>query len=184
MSPEIVVAKTIKRHLQNQMPANSCLAGVCRWCARFGGSGSLILDSDIIGQAHTTPFVIGQVDPARAYVHVFDDTSLDIVMKTLDTVSDFVAYLCKPAPCASKEANARRVEHQKSDNFAHNFLAMHFTLAAREEAELAAQILRKREQLVNELTLKLASGQLQPSKPNDNSTHASKRPRRRIRFDD
>jgi hypothetical protein len=39
--------------------------------------------------------MIGQVDPARGYVHVFDDTTLDIVMNTLDTVSDFVEYLTK-----------------------------------------------------------------------------------------
>lgn len=56
----------------------------------------------VVGAAHTVgnaaggrPFMIGQVDPARGYVHVFDDTSLEIVMSTLDTVSDFVEYLTK-----------------------------------------------------------------------------------------
>jgi hypothetical protein len=39
--------------------------------------------------------MIGQLDPGRGYVHVFDDTSLDVVMSTLDTVSDFVEYLTK-----------------------------------------------------------------------------------------
>ena len=68
----------------------------------LGGSGSLMIAPDIVGPAHTTggggdvkPFMIGQVDSARGYVHVFDDTSLDIVMSTLDTVSDFVEYLTK-----------------------------------------------------------------------------------------
>ena len=41
------------------------------------------------------PFVIGQINPAKGYVHVFDDTSLSITMKTLDTITDFVAYLAK-----------------------------------------------------------------------------------------
>jgi hypothetical protein len=60
----------------------------------LGGSGSMMLDNSVIGGAHLTePFKIGQIDPDRGYVHVFDDTTLDIVMKTLDTVSDFVAYL-------------------------------------------------------------------------------------------
>ena len=41
------------------------------------------------------PFTIGQIDPAKGYVHVFDDTALDIVMSTLDTITDFTAYLTK-----------------------------------------------------------------------------------------
>jgi hypothetical protein len=70
--------------------------------ALFGGSGSLMMDSTMIGSVHTAsvtegirPFTIGQVDPAKGYVHVFDDTSLEIVMRTLDTITDFVQYLTK-----------------------------------------------------------------------------------------
>ena len=44
---------------------------------------------------HFTPFAIGQVDPSRGYVHVFDDTTLDVVMRTMDTVTDFVEYLSR-----------------------------------------------------------------------------------------
>jgi hypothetical protein len=70
-----------------------------RVCREYfgGGSGSLILDSGVIGEdAHLKhPFVIGRVRSDRGYVHVFDDTSLDVVMSYLDTVSDFVAYLTK-----------------------------------------------------------------------------------------
>jgi len=40
-------------------------------------------------------FTIGQLDPAKGYVHVFDDASLEIVMRTLDTITDFVTYLTK-----------------------------------------------------------------------------------------
>jgi hypothetical protein len=70
-----------------------------RVCREYfgGGSGSLILDSGVIAEdAHLKhPFVIGRVRSDRGYVHVFDDTSLDVVMSYLDTVSDFVAYLTK-----------------------------------------------------------------------------------------
>ena len=66
----------------------------------LGSSGSLRIVPDIVGAMHTArpedggqPFAIGQIDPARGYVHVLDDASLDIVMAELDTVSDFVVYL-------------------------------------------------------------------------------------------
>src|SRR5712692_1816620 len=75
--------------------------GARRCRQELGGSGSLMLAPAIIGRAHTDaaqggkPFTIGQLDPLKGYVHVFDDTSLDIVMSTLDTVADFGAYLTK-----------------------------------------------------------------------------------------
>jgi hypothetical protein len=66
----------------------------------LGGSGSLILDPDIVGPMHhegsdVLPFRVGHVDPSRGYIHVLDDTSLDVVMRTLDTITDFVSYLAK-----------------------------------------------------------------------------------------
>ena len=67
---------------------------VCK--EHLGGSGSLVLNSQVVGEEHLKePFVIGHVDPTQGYVHVFDDTSLDVVMTYLDTISDFVAYLTK-----------------------------------------------------------------------------------------
>jgi len=67
---------------------------VCR--ERMGGSGSLMLDTHLVGAEQLKkPFVIGRIDPNKGYVHVFDDTSLNVVMTYLDTVSDFVAYLTK-----------------------------------------------------------------------------------------
>ena len=67
-----------------------------------GGSGSLILDTSVAGAAHhdanrhdVRPFRIGDVDPAKGYVHVLDDTTLDIVLATLDTITDFVEYLTR-----------------------------------------------------------------------------------------
>jgi hypothetical protein len=58
-----------------------------------GGSGSLMLrPGDTSG---TTPFVIGSLGSDGGYVHVFDDTSLGIVMRELDTAPDFIEYLTK-----------------------------------------------------------------------------------------
>lgn len=74
-----------------------------RRCQReFGGSGSLIIEPDIISAMHCAsrvdggkPFAIGQIDLAQGFVHVLDDTSLNIVMRSLDTITDFVSYLSK-----------------------------------------------------------------------------------------
>ncbi|MCB9421431.1 MAG: hypothetical protein H6667_16630 [Ardenticatenaceae bacterium] len=70
--------------------------------AELGGSGSLMIMPNIVGKDHFakfenggTPFSIGQIDPTRGYMHVLDDTSLDILLNTLDTISDFVSYLTK-----------------------------------------------------------------------------------------
>ena len=77
--------------------------------AEFGGTGSLMLDNRVHGPAHydtqrfkPEPFTIGLVDPAKAYVHVFDDASLAAVMQMLDTITDFVAYLEKKEALLSK----------------------------------------------------------------------------------
>lgn len=43
------------------------------------------------------PFAIGDIDPEGDYIHVFDDVSLEIVMRELDTISDFTEYLDKRA---------------------------------------------------------------------------------------
>jgi hypothetical protein len=61
---------------------------------RMGGSGSLMLVPEL-GASGAQPFAVGDLDPARTFVHVLDDTSLDIVMRHCDTISDFVAYLRK-----------------------------------------------------------------------------------------
>jgi len=55
-----------------------------------------MLDNRVVGDAHfDMPFMVGQVNPTKGYIHVFDDTALDIVMRTLDTITDFTAYLTK-----------------------------------------------------------------------------------------
>ena len=62
----------------------------------LSGRGSLIINSSLKGfDTHKIPFMIGDIEPSRAFVHVLDDNSLDILLKTLDTISDFVSYLSK-----------------------------------------------------------------------------------------
>lgn len=68
----------------------------------LGGTGSLMISPHIVGDMHINtqdhrciPFAIGQINTQKGYVHVFDDTSLEVVMKTLDTISDFISYLTK-----------------------------------------------------------------------------------------
>ncbi|MEK7995527.1 MAG: SEC-C domain-containing protein [Planctomycetota bacterium] len=70
----------------------------CR--AQFsGGSGSLIFNSDLTGGDHyadpktCSPFEVGWLDDARRFVHVLDDVALEVVLRTQDTITDFVGYL-------------------------------------------------------------------------------------------
>jgi hypothetical protein len=64
--------------------------------AQFGGSGSLLIDTNIRGfQQHIIPFYVGDLAPEKTFVHVLDDDSLDLLMAQRDTISDFVAYLTK-----------------------------------------------------------------------------------------
>jgi hypothetical protein len=54
-----------------------------------------MIRSDLEGDQHNcVPFTIGWIDDRqRGYVHVLDDTTLDVIVRTLDTVTDFVWYL-------------------------------------------------------------------------------------------
>jgi hypothetical protein len=67
----------------------------------LGGSGSLMIDFSVKGVEHYTgkhgglPFFVGDINPSRTFVHILDNTSLDIVLGKLDTISDFVSYLTK-----------------------------------------------------------------------------------------
>jgi hypothetical protein len=67
----------------------------------FGGNstGSLMLTSRYIAggdgaeEPLNIPFMVGRIHPTKGYVHVLDDLTLDIVMRELDTITDFVSYL-------------------------------------------------------------------------------------------
>lgn len=43
------------------------------------------------------PFAVGDINPDESFVHVFNEAALDVVMKELDTISDFTNYLTKKA---------------------------------------------------------------------------------------
>lgn len=69
-----------------------------------GGLGTFIVKPDLKSADHCnvdpgvfSPFSIGDIDPAGDFVHVFDEVSLDIVMRELDTIADFTDYLDKRA---------------------------------------------------------------------------------------
>ncbi len=77
----------------------------------YGGhDGSFIIAPAIKGEAHAPkdstpcrPFHIGDVDPDGPFVHVFDQSGLDLIMAELDTVSDFVRYLIHRADAIRSE---------------------------------------------------------------------------------
>lgn len=65
-------------------------------------SGTLVINPDLEGTSHTdtkfpkyAPFSIGDVNPGSAFVHVFDGEGLTIVLRELDTITDFVQYINK-----------------------------------------------------------------------------------------
>jgi hypothetical protein len=63
---------------------------------QLGGSGSMLFSNDIKGfDQHSAPFAIGDLNISKTFIHVFDDTTLDILLQSLDTIVDFTKYLQK-----------------------------------------------------------------------------------------
>ena len=71
-------------------------------CSKYynDDDGSLIIYPVLKGKDHIDdsaehhrPFALGDVDPDGPFVHVFDETALNLIMREMDTVSDFVRYL-------------------------------------------------------------------------------------------
>lgn len=59
-----------------------------------GSIGSHQINTGIVGAAHLqAPFTVGILEPNKHFVHVFDEHSLDVVMKERDTAADFIKYL-------------------------------------------------------------------------------------------
>jgi hypothetical protein len=78
--------------------------GANKACSNFYGdaSGTFPVTPSVKGTDHTNPdprvkppFGIGDVNPEGSFVHVFDDQALDILMRELDTVTDFTDYLAR-----------------------------------------------------------------------------------------
>ncbi len=76
--------------------------GAHKECNTFFGrdSGSFMIQTSLQGDAHMkpsssdfSPFTIGDVEPSGSFIHVLNEVSLEILMKELDTVTDFVDYL-------------------------------------------------------------------------------------------
>jgi hypothetical protein len=66
----------------------------CRAFFSGGSTGSLALDTSVVaGDHHSRPFVIGQVLRGGPYIHVLDELTLQVVLRELDTVRDFIEYL-------------------------------------------------------------------------------------------
>ena len=93
---------TLPEHGKAQYHRIVVAHGAAERCKQeLGGSGSLMIMADKVGSEQTgvgkgkTQFATGQIDSSKGFVHIFDDTTLDIVLQTLDTVTDFVAYLAK-----------------------------------------------------------------------------------------
>ncbi len=105
---KLFVDRTCRRAFPLQMPdvsqARFHLVAVAhasseRCKQALGGSGSLRVRTDLRGKAHyegdVLPFAVGDLDPEKRFVHVLDDTTLDIVLGALTTASDFIDYLTK-----------------------------------------------------------------------------------------
>lgn len=69
--------------------------GASNACKKIlGGSGSLMFHNTIVGlNNHEPPFVIGDLDRNKSFVHVLDDYTLDILLQNRDTITDFTRYL-------------------------------------------------------------------------------------------
>jgi hypothetical protein len=53
----------------------------------------VFMDGRLTLPSGARPFTVGQVNPDKGFVHVLDDTTIEILLHTLDTVKDFVEYL-------------------------------------------------------------------------------------------
>ncbi|QQR91876.1 MAG: hypothetical protein IPJ88_09345 [Myxococcales bacterium] len=61
----------------------------------WGGTGSLFVTNQTLEQCLDRPFQLGSFDSHGNFFHIFDEVALDIVLETVDTISDFCTYLDK-----------------------------------------------------------------------------------------
>ena len=78
------------------------VSGVDNACrAHFpGGTGSMMINSELKGDDHVdvsksgyTPFSIGDVNDKGSFLHVFNDSTIEVLLNELSTVADFINYL-------------------------------------------------------------------------------------------
>lgn len=109
--------------------------GALNRCKQYFNSNSgLLINTTIQGENHVgnpqNIFNVGWVDRNYGFVHVLDDSSLDIVLQTLDTITDFIWYLEKKEKlvekaavfAASEEDLLGRYLHNTNKNGEHDFL--------------------------------------------------------------
>jgi hypothetical protein len=117
--------------------------GANKACREFyeDSSGTFPVAPSVKGVAHLSQdprdapaFGIGDVNPDGAFVHVFDDEALNILMKERDTVTDFVRYLTRrerflrsghlQLAIGEEELLAYYLQHGSKDghDFVHDFL--------------------------------------------------------------
>ncbi len=88
----------------------------------WGGSdGSLIITgiSSELDRGIEFPFSVGDPKPEKSFVHVFDRTSLDAVLREFDTIGDLVEYLSHRARAI--RARSIVVAHSEKDMIAFYF---------------------------------------------------------------
>lgn len=104
---QVFLDKLCEHHFPFSIPASAdtkyhriaVTRGAAEACRQhYGGSSSasLPITNEVTGRrGDGEPFVIGRVSSEKSFVHVLDETTLDILMGELDTIADFVAYLNK-----------------------------------------------------------------------------------------
>lgn len=69
-----------------------CVAPAATEAARArAGQTGLAIEPGVVGDAR--PYAVGEVAGCQGWVHVFDEDSMTVVLPTLSTTRDFVAYL-------------------------------------------------------------------------------------------
>lgn len=76
--------------------------GAAEACRKYfdEGSGSLAIMPDLADEAVAAgddppPFFIGNPGGQHSFIHILDDVTLDVVLRELDTITDFTDYLTK-----------------------------------------------------------------------------------------
>lgn len=108
----IFLDRACTRPLELELPAPSerrvhrivVAGGAKAACRQFfgGGSGTLMIAPILVGDAHVNPsaaeyapFAVGDIDPGKPFVHVFDEVTLELLLTELDTMTDLVEYLVR-----------------------------------------------------------------------------------------
>ncbi len=101
-NPQRIFAdKSCTTHLPVEIPKGTdvqvhliaVVHGAAQECKKHfqGGSGSLVLNSNIVEDEQ--PFYVGCCARKKHFVHVFDEATIQLIIKALDTLPEFIDYL-------------------------------------------------------------------------------------------